>query len=361
LPKVGAFDIDFVAARLRRFAAEYGAGGPPARYVLAGDSLLNERRVRADAGLMMSIMNRHGRLVTIDLPFSAIAILTNTNIRILGLGRKADASARIQLHRQRGSSLARETRGRRIFAGLLGCDPGFGRSRGFGIPTVLASGRNWLVDEQINGGHSASGDVSRFLEAYAPMLYACTVRMRPFRSSDSLPALIEEARRDLPVLKASAFDHSWPVALCHGDLARKNLLRTPDACLWLIDWESTKVMPVAFDLARLCAAVPETTDLALELLRRVSAGRVSVAPELQLVLGLARESKRQSAHFAAWVAGHMRSFGKSRDEAEQIYRLKRARISMLIRAVGTGTAPPQGVTVSGDRTAALERVSRVPV
>lgn len=46
-------------------------------------------------------------------------------------------------------------------------------------------------------------------------------------------------------------DRTLPCAMCHGDLVASNLMRGPDGCLRVIDWELAGEGPVAFDLAKL--------------------------------------------------------------------------------------------------------------
>jgi hypothetical protein len=71
MQRIGPYDLEFVCDRLRRFAAEYRAGGASARYVLTNGALVNERLVHGDAGLVMRTLIPPRREQVVELPVSA--------------------------------------------------------------------------------------------------------------------------------------------------------------------------------------------------------------------------------------------------------------------------------------------------
>ncbi|MCR4283427.1 MAG: phosphotransferase, partial [Bauldia sp.] len=128
---------------------------------------------------------------------------------------------------------------------------------------------------------------------------------------------------------------SWLVALCHGDLTRKNLLRAPDGRFWLVDLELARVMPIAVELGHLCADEPSVTRQALALLARLDPAGETIPPRLQLALGLVAELREQRRCQAVYVIDKVKMFGVSRSEAETKVRAEADGILDLIRAVAS--------------------------
>jgi hypothetical protein len=294
--RIGGFDLDHVSRRLSDFAAEYGAGGRAQRFVLADDALVEESAVLADAPLVMRLIQRHRRLVTLDLPFTATRIVARSNIRVLGLGPRADRTARIQM-RQGSGSIRRDVRARRTIAAIRARRP-VPEKPEVEIPAILKIGRDWLVEEQIAALHPGAGEVRAFTENWLPAFYRHTLRPRPYRGPASLRALAEEAARRLPGFSMRGQPDLWPVALCKGDLNSSNLLSAPGPRFWMIDWELAGVMAIAIDLAAVCYEVPSLMDVSLDLLRQLSPAGC-VAPEIQLTLGFAGMALRFAAERSA--------------------------------------------------------------
>jgi hypothetical protein len=292
LSRFGRFDLDAVVERLRAFGQAYDGAGDPARYVVAGDALLNEQRVLAVPSLPAEITARHGRLITVDLPLSAPAILARSNLRVMGLGPNGDRCARVQM-RHGQTSIRREVRARQIALGL--------GLRSLVVPAVLARGQGWVVDQQVGGHHAREPEMLRFIQTALPAFHAGTVRMRPFRGPYALGALVADVKGFAGEFTPSAANGAWPVALCHGDIAPTNLLCTEGGSFALVDWERARVMAVAFDFARVCIEFPATAAPAIQALRRMT-GKSGVAPEVQLAIGLACERRRQIAMPAADAA-----------------------------------------------------------
>ena len=178
--KLGAFDLDYVSGRLRAFAAEYSAGGPARRYVLADDELVPEGAVLANAALVMRLLQRHRRLIVVELPFTATKIIVQNNIRVLGLGPEGDRTARIQA--RANGSVRREVRSRRTIAAVRQrTQPSPGPEAQ--IPAILQVGPNWLVEEQVEGRHVGEPEMRRFAATCLPAFYRHTARQRPYPGS----------------------------------------------------------------------------------------------------------------------------------------------------------------------------------
>jgi hypothetical protein len=338
--RIGPYDLEFVCDRLRRFAAEYRAGGPAARYVLANGALVNERLVHADAGLMMRTLSQHRRLHTVELPFTAERVLVKSNIRIIGLGRRAELVAKLQLRHSPGTSLRREVRTNLILSRLVENHPELGRQRGFAIPRIVrshAAGR-WMIEERAPGAMATDAGVAAFLARYGRPFYALTARPRSWRPVDGRERLVAEAERLVPGVRMESGDHPAIFALCHGDLTTTNLMRDDGGAIWLVDFEVTRVMPLAFDLANTAANFPELAGLALAILRQIAEVQRVGSADQQFLLGLARAALLHADGFAQHVAGQVNLLGKTRDHAVRLHERKAMAIAGLARAVAGASA-----------------------
>jgi hypothetical protein len=283
--RLGEFDLDQIVERLRFFARDYGAGGRPHRYVLARDALINEKYVLANASVMMAIIAEHGRLVTVELPFSAATILARNNVRVMGLGKRGELTVRLQVRTSK-ASLARERRSRRVIERIRKVRSP--EANPIVIPQVLASGDGWLVEQQLAGRHLRSTDLPSFIKAL-PTFYGPTARMRPYRGPFPFSVVVDEVLACVPGISREAFAGELPAALCHGDLGTSNILALADGRFALVDWESGAVMSLALDLAKLCVSYPEILEQTLMLIRRFTADG-GIGAEAQLLLALAREA-----------------------------------------------------------------------
>jgi hypothetical protein len=258
------------------------------RFVLAQDALINEPMVTANSALLMQLLEKYKRLVTVELPFSARAILAQSNIRVLGFGPTADLSVRIQMRR---NWLRREIRSRDVIAGIRRRNSAALKG-GLVIPEILRRGKDWLVEQQLPARHSDEADFRPFIEGMLPGFYELTVRPRPYRGAWGLPTLIADVQSVIPKLRVAAIAGLWPVALCHGDLSRSNVLHLTSGNLGLVDWETARVMGIAFDVSKPCIDMPAHTPAALRLVRQMTPPG-GVPPELQLALAFAAEVRRQ--------------------------------------------------------------------
>jgi hypothetical protein len=302
--------------------------------VLGGDTLLNESDVMANASLLMRLLNRYGRLITVELPFSAKVVLAKTNFRIVGLGPRSDLTARVQIRNVYGS-IHREVTARRVVEALQERRPRNPAATPQ-IPKIVERGSTWLVEEQIAGRHASKADLRRFIAGQLPWFYEGTVRPRPYRGPIPLPSLLAEARIHVPGLPATPPEGSWPVALCWADLSPSNLLCAADGKFWMIDWETSRVMAIALDLAKVCVGTPELTDTVLEIIGRFTP-LGGVPPRLQLLLGLAGESVRRAWEFATRVADEVRLTGVSQTTARESQARHAAKIHALMRAIQAGS------------------------
>jgi hypothetical protein len=324
MQRIGPYDLELVCDRLRRFAAEYQAGGATARYVLANGALVNERVVHADAGLMMRTLSQHRRLHVVDLPFTAERVLIKNNIAIIGLGERGELVARVQMRREkRGSPIRREVRARRIFSAMLtrSSVPG----HGFGIPAVVQidPAMNWLIEERATGVMPGPSEVEVFLRRYAANFYGPTLRFAPLRPLDGPEALFAEVRRLVPDIPMQFLRGPVAFSLCHGDLNITNLLYARPGYFSLVDLERARLMPVAIDVAKPLVQFPGLAYAVLAVLEQLPAeqsGERPLSPPLQLLLGVAHHSIRHQASFDVHMADQVRLFRRSREEALAMHR-----------------------------------------
>lgn len=329
---LGPFPLPVVVERLRAFAGDYRGGGRPCVYVVYGNILVREDRVLNNPSLLMKVLSHHRRMIKVDLPFTANVIFAATNLRIIGLGGDEHLTAKVRLRGKKGQ-LFREMTARRVLTQVLA-----DQSR-VSIPRARAyDGRDglWVVEEFVDARHSNSGDAAAFLSAPAASFYGATIRGRAVaRMRGGYNDLAGELSRMVPSAGKVAENASWLVALCHGDLTRKNLLRAPDGRFWLVDLELARVMPIAVELGHLCADEPSVTRQALALLARLDPAGETIPPRLQLALGLVAELREQRRCQAVYVIDKVKMFGVSRSEAETKVRAEADGILDLIRAVAS--------------------------
>jgi hypothetical protein len=326
-----ALNLALVSETLHAFAAEYAAGGPSRRYVLAENALVEESAVLADAPLVMRLIQRYRRLVVVELPLTATRIIVSGSVRVLGLGPGAARTARV--HARANGSVRREVTARRTIAEIRR-RTGFAPEPEARIPAILQVGPNWLVEEQIDGRHVAEPEMRRFAATCLPAFYRHTARHRPYRGPEPLAELEAEAARCVPGFALRGPPRLWPVALCKSDFNPMNILLTPDGQFWMIDWEFANVGPIAADLATVCLSAPSSVDVALGLLRDFSSTGCH-APEVQLTLGLAIESLRTARGQAA-TRRERRGGGAIADAQEGRWQARRTWIEDLMRAVARG-------------------------
>jgi hypothetical protein len=327
---VGAFPLPLVVKTLREFAVDYGRGGSRCVYVVYGNILTREDRVLNNPQLVMKVMSHHGRMIKVDLPFTANGVMAGTNLRIFGLGGDPRLTAKIRMH---GGLLYREVTARQAFARALS-----GRVPLLGMPAVLEHDSRkglWLVEQFVEAGHLNSSDMAAFLATCASDFYRATARLRPVLRWRRHEEAIADLVRAAPSFGTVPERGIWPVALCHGDLLKHNVLRAADGRFWLIDLELSDVQPVAMDLAHALVEEPRLKAYVLEVLRRLGPSGKVLRPELQLALGLAAELRKRQKRRPGLIQDQMKMFGKSRAEAEEIADAQLVRIAELIRMLAS--------------------------
>lgn len=284
--RLGWFSLADVVTRIGAFAKAYRKGGGERRYVLFENTLVLEERLLADSALLMKTLNRHGRLIKVDLPITAQAIVAGWNLRILGLGGDARRAAQIRMRGGKGQ-LFREITARRAFEKVIADDPEVA------MPAIHAYDQRdgvWLVEDIVEGRHADLNDLASFLSVSVPRLYRKTARLRVVRRDVvQCRALIAELVQSVSALAPLAQipdDAHWLVGLCHGDLTLGNLIKSADGRFWLIDWEHAGVDPVAVDLAGAVIWQPPMREMALDLLRRLDGHASALPAERQLALGM---------------------------------------------------------------------------
>jgi hypothetical protein len=311
--------------RLKEFAAEYGASGR-GTYIVYEDKLIHESQLARDVRLLPKILNRHGKLTKIELPFVADRIETKTNARIFGFkGRRGIVATVKILMRHSGRSFITRDFGNSLFADIHArriAAPGLKRAGPVFAPEIYAYDRKrgrWIVEEYVPGKRAKRHDIVR----YAPFidlekLYGDSTTMKPVLRRRSSRKWAEWLKTLDPEFPQPTPDDVWPEGLIHSDL-KGNMWCAADGRLCLIDWELARVAPVASDLVSVYFLNPDLKRFAFEWLRRLDPERKALAPEKQLGLALMRYASDLLQNPPQYVADLMSQNGMTHAEAVAHY------------------------------------------
>jgi thiamine kinase-like enzyme len=149
------------------------------------------------------------------------------------------------------------------------------------------SGR-WLVEEYVPGERAKRTEAGSLLsKMHADRVYETAARMKPVlrrRSVRKWAKWLAEIDPDFPQPDKDAV---WPEALIHSDL-RGNLHYTPDGRLFVLDWELSRVAPVAADAASIYYLNPSLKPQLVAWLRHLDPEGKAPAPEIQIGFALMR-------------------------------------------------------------------------
>jgi hypothetical protein len=329
------YGLDHVVDRLLRFAPGADIAGRSETYVLHGPALIAEREVEADAGLLMAIAARHGRIRRVSLPFSALRITVQVHARIYGLCGSSSMTAKVALiEPMPGKSFFRDVRARRMVEPFLA-------GSGMSVPAIVRAdpARGWLVEEFVEGADATEADLARYL-AQSACLYTPTVRVKPLSTSPQNRLLIAALKtvlsRIAPPLAAVADDAWWPTVFCHGDITTSNVLSGAEGRLWLIDWEAAKFYPLAAELGWMYVAHPVLKMPILGLIARLTPDdRRLLSPVSQLAVGAALALKRRQRLRDVTVRQSTQSGEKSPEAAVAKFERQMARARDAIADLAT--------------------------
>ena len=195
-----------------------------------------------------------GKITALRLPLPVQAIRVKNNIRVFfgaaGQNSKPKTAKIAVQSRHRTGSLMQE-----IHARLRLADRQAGN---FAVPRVIRYdevGYNWLEEEFIEAQPSITErqKVEFFLRE-APAMYARF--RRPQNVSEAFAGMGLKSEHVHPLLAELEVDQGllqgrWTASFIHGDLSPANMIIGTDDRLYLIDWELSKVAPVAWDLKKL--------------------------------------------------------------------------------------------------------------
>ena len=312
--------------KLKQFAVEYGCSGRGATYVAFGETLLNEQYLGRDPSLVSKILNRHGRINKVGLPFVADRIETKTNARIFGFrSRNGKLSTVKILMRHSGQTFATRKFGKTLFADVHArriAAPGLKRAGPVFAPRVYDYDRKngqWIVEDFVPGVRAQREEVARFAP-YVDMsaIYGRSARMRPVFRRRATRLYAEWLASIDPEFPQPEKDAVWPESLIHSDL-RGNLWATTDGRLCLIDWELAHVAPVANDFASIYYLNPDIKLFLFEWLRRLDPEGKALAPELQVGLALMRFTADMMQKPAEYVADMTKTRRISYEQAAKVY------------------------------------------
>jgi hypothetical protein len=286
--KIGGYSLARVAEGLRAFAEGAGIPRQRERYIVKDRSLVRKSDFVGRASDVMRTIGRTGRLVEIDLPFSARRIDIRTNMRIFGLARYEGLTAKVRIGPEAHGavSFAREVRVRSIFAAHLGGAPA--------VPAVVKHDHRrggWLLEEYVAGRMAEEADFVRFCRDHAVAFYGFSARGRPVGrlfSAERIAAIRGHLAALAPPLAGFAEDARLTVGLCHGDLHPSNILVGEDGRLWIVDWETGGVGPIVHDFLRAYFWYPSVRQPLVALLDALDPARKALPAMQQLGVMLAQ-------------------------------------------------------------------------
>ncbi len=286
--KVREHDLQNVVSALAAFEhSQNSSDNKFYRYLLCGHYLVPPGRALVgvrDFGRFLK--KQRWSESCVKLPFRADTIQIKNNIRIFGYGPAGDSTAKIAISGIfRKRSLFREIHVRRIMDDAI--------RPSFGIPQILSYdkvGARWLVERQILNTNNKKQVAEEFILQHALGFYSATTSIRkivqrPIRGVAAAEFMSFFTKEKKTFEKVSEL--SWPVALGHGDLSAGNMIRDTEGKLYLVDWETSGVMPVAYDLMHLYVRSPDLRETILEVIGNLGAQDTDVAsPEMQMALAL---------------------------------------------------------------------------
>jgi hypothetical protein len=327
--------------RLKEFAAEYGASGR-GTYILNGDTLIHESQLARDVGLLPKILNRHGKLTKIELPFVAERIETKTNARIFGFRARRGVVATVKiLMRHSGRSFVTRSFGNSLFADVHArrlAAPGLKRAGPIFAPRVYDYDRKhgrWIVEEFVPGKRAKRHDIVR----YAPFidlekLYGDSTQLKRILRRRQVQKWAEWLAQLDPEFPQPTEDDVWPEGLIHSDL-RGNMWCSADGRLCLIDWELAHIAPIANDLVSIYFLNPDLKRFAVEWLRRLDPEKKALAPEIQLGLTLMRFASDLMKNPLQYVADLMKEHRFGHAEAMAHYEEEKSGIRQFLNFLRT--------------------------
>ncbi len=280
--KVRGHDLNYLISQLTKFNSEYNSANKSIyRYILLGESIHPLKTIiRHPKRLAKLILRKRNMPVIIRLPFCCNSIRIKNNLRIFGYGSNSNFSVKIAVASSyRKGSLFREIKARKILSNY---------QLDF-MPKIIKYDRNgkWVVDELLLEPKTTTkaNKAQEFIYYYALPFYSATSRLHPLHKS-----FRRETIKDMPeiIFKNIDFNHRWPVALCHGDLSPGNMVRHNNGQLYVVDWESSGVKAVAYDVSKIYTDFPELRIKVLDLLKEISYEQ-GIDPKHQIGLALANK------------------------------------------------------------------------
>ncbi len=333
------YQIDYVVEQLLFFNTEYTEDSSSThKYFMYGpNDLVPIKRVFYNPKpLAKVILNQLTFPETIELPFPCSSIKVRNNIRIFGYGSNKKVSIKVALKGMnrhgdyRRGCLFREIKARKILTKQLSKT----------IPKLIdydhKKGR-WIEEELILESYnfSAEDKLKEFLDSKAFLIYNVTTRPQPlwkFIDKDVI-------KKYLPInlFKDQIFnpDCTVPIALCHGDLAESNLLKSKKGHLYVIDWEKAHVKPVAYDLLTTFKRHPKLRKSILALLGKLSSNSAeNVEPRFQIAVAIANETAELEEQKTKIAKFFHQSQNKNTEKIIKELNSKIASVKQLIYELG---------------------------
>lgn len=262
-------------------------------------------------------MTANGRR-TVTMPVAASEILIrNAAVRIMNPEGMQGMTVKVCLspalwEQDRGmvrTNLFRSIRGARCAASL---------TPPFSVVTSVRHDRRgmWLVEPLVAGPTLASRNLPDFIPALSEF-HRRTRRSRPISFMPSATRLMTDLQRRFPAVDPGG--DLIDTAFVHDDMFEENILAGTDGKLAVIDWDTSGVKPVAYDLAAMCHRHRDAIPASVRALE-VAASSRSISPRIQLALGLMHRTDVLRADDARWERSVMGEYGF---DPQAVARLKR--------------------------------------
>lgn len=285
---------ELVQGELGKFAHAYLGEPTPTDYVVHGRTLLNASRSEDAATItVLETTGQPGGPILWEMPLKADEIfIGDSSIRVFGLAGEPAKTAKIRLP----EPIWRNPWGRdpsTLLTGVRAARIGSGLGTPIRIDAAAAHDHHgqWLVENFVEGRPLEPPEVGDFVSDALVPFYRRTAQLRPLGRVTGARHLIGEFEDMAANLPPPSLHDQLPFVLGHGDLALRNVLRTPEGRYAIIDWDHAAIMPAVFDIAEIWDMLdPTRAQEAIATIAGADRAADVIPPATQLALGVLHRS-----------------------------------------------------------------------